>query len=83
MYERLINFTDDSGTKEALTFLMTREITHMKVFMAALDSMGKDPLDIGMIPPTPGIVDHYYNDSIGENKEGDKDAADPWNKGNG
>jgi Mn-containing catalase len=28
VYERLMAFTDDSGTKEALQFLMTREITH-------------------------------------------------------
>ena len=42
VYERLINFCDDVGTKDALQFLMTREITHMKAFAAALDSMGKD-----------------------------------------
>ena len=46
VYERLINFTDDQGTIEALQFLMTREITHMKAFTAALESMGKpDVLD--------------------------------------
>lgn len=83
VYERLINFTDDQGTKDALQFLMTREITHMKVFMAALESMGKDPLDIGLIPPTPGIVNLYFNDSTGDNDEGDKDSTGPWNKGNG
>lgn len=83
VYERLINFIDDQGTKDALQFLMTREITHMKVFMAALESMGKDPLDIGLIPPTPGLVNQYFNDSTGENEEGDKDATGPWNKGNG
>ena len=55
VYERLINFTDDPGTKDALQFLMTREITHMKAFMLALESMGKDPLSIGQIPPTPGV----------------------------
>jgi Mn-containing catalase len=46
VYERLINFTDDAGTKDALQFLMTREITHMKAFAAALASMGKDPFTI-------------------------------------
>src|SRR6201999_764237 len=51
VYERLINFTDDVDPKKALQFLMTREITHLKAFMAALDSMGKDPLQIGLIPP--------------------------------
>lgn len=83
VYERLINFTDDSGTKDALQFLMTREITHMKVFMSALESLGKDPLDIGMIAPTPGIVDQYFNDSTGKNEDGDKDFTGPWTKTNG
>lgn len=83
VYERLINFTDDPGTKDALQFLMTREITHMKVFMSALESMGKDPHEIGLIPPTPGIVDQYFNDSTGENEDGDEDFTGPWNKSNG
>src|ERR1700733_13278749 len=69
VYERLINFTTDTGTKEALQFLMTREITHMKAFMLGLESLGKDPLSIGQIPPTPGVVDEYFNDSTGQ---GDK-----------
>ena len=60
---------------------MTREITHMKAFMAALDSMGKDPLSIGKIPPTPGIVDEFYNDSTGEGDDGEIDARGPWNEG--
>src|SRR6187549_3227253 len=50
VYERLINFCDDPGTKDALQFLMTREITHMKAFMAALDSVSNDKLVIGQIP---------------------------------
>src|SRR5213083_1798436 len=70
VYERLINFCDDPGTKEALQFLMTREITHMKAFMAALESMNKDPLEIGEIAPTPGVVDKFFNDSSGEGDEG-------------
>src|SRR5437899_6834513 len=35
VYERLMNFTDDAGTKDALQFLMTRESTQMKAFTAA------------------------------------------------
>ena len=54
VYERLINFCSDAGTKDALQFLMTREITHMKAFTAALESMGKPRFSIGKIPPTPG-----------------------------
>lgn len=61
--ERLIDYTVDPGNKEALQFLMTREITHMKAFMAALDSLDRGRLDIGQLPPTPGIVDVYFNDS--------------------
>src|ERR1700744_5583808 len=52
-YERLMNLTDDRGTKDALQFLMTREIPHMKAFSAALESLGKDPFSIGKLPPTP------------------------------
>src|SRR5436853_7256668 len=59
VYERLINFCDDPDTIDALQFLMTREITHMKAFMAALESMGKDPLQVGEIAPTPGVVNKF------------------------
>jgi Mn-containing catalase len=83
VYERLINFCDDPGTKDALQFLMTREITHMKAFMAALESMGKDPLQIGEIPPTPKVVDQFFNDSTGSGDSGDTDERGPWNEGNG
>jgi len=81
VYERLIDFCEDPGTVDALQFLMTREITHMKAFMAALDSLGKNPLEIGRIPPTPGIVDKFFNDSTGEGDDGETDARGPWNEG--
>ena len=81
VYERLINFCDDPGTKDALQFLMTREITHMKAFTAALESLGKNPFSIGKIPPTPGLVDEYFNDSTGVGDEGESDARGPWNEG--
>ncbi len=81
VYERLIKFCDDAGTKDALQFLMTREITHLKAFMVALDSMGKDPLEIGLIPPTPDIVKQFFNDSTGQGDFGDGDLRGPWNEG--
>jgi len=62
---------------------MTREITHMRAFMQALDSLGKPPLSIGLIPPTPKIVDQYYNDSTGEGDHGEVDTTGPWNSGDG
>jgi Mn-containing catalase len=81
VYERLINFTDDQGTIDALQFLMTREITHMKAFTAALDSIGKPAFSIGRIPPTPELVDQYFNDSTGIGDRGEPDANGPWNRG--
>lgn len=39
IYERLINVTDDPGIKEALGFLMTRELAHQKSFEKALHSI--------------------------------------------
>ena len=81
VYERLINFCRDSGTKDALQFLMSREITHMKAFSAALESMGKPQFSIGKIAPTPGLVDQYFNDSTGEGDHGEIDARGPWNEG--
>src|SRR5688572_5140071 len=81
VYERLNNFTDDAGTKDALQFLMTREITHMKAFTAALESLGKPPLSIGKIPPTPGLVDQFFNDSTGQGADGEIDVRGPWNEG--
>jgi len=79
VYERLINLCDDRGTKEALQFLMTREITHLKAFMQALESVSTNPLVIGRIAPTPGIVEQYYNTSTGEGDDGEVDAEGPWN----
>ncbi|MBR0698192.1 DUF892 family protein [Bradyrhizobium lablabi] len=81
VYERLINFCDDAGTKDALQFLMTREITHMKAFALALESMGKPPFSIGRIAPTPGLVDQFFNDSTGTGEHGEIDTRGPWNEG--
>jgi Mn-containing catalase len=81
VYERLINFCRDSGTKDALQFLMTREITHMRAFSLALESMGKPPFSIGKIAPTPKLVDQFFNDSTGEGDHGEIDTRGPWNEG--
>ena len=81
VYERLINFTEDVGSIRALQFLMTREITHMKVFTAALESMGKDRFSIGSIPPTPDLVNQYFDDSTGIGDRGEPNARGPWNTG--
>jgi Mn-containing catalase len=78
VYERLIDHTQDRGTIDALQFLMTREITHMKAFSAALESLEKPQFSIGMLKPTPGIVDQYFNASTGDGDEGGTDMRGPW-----
>ena len=73
-YEALIQACDDEGTKKALTYLLTREITHTNMFMKALDSIGKldDPF-FGNVPPDE-TVKLVFNLSKGE------DARGPWNQ---
>ncbi len=83
VYERLISFTEDQGSKQALQFLMTREITHMRAFSAALESMEKPPFSVGIIQPTPGLVDQYFNGSTGESQYGETDYRGPWIDANG
>jgi Mn-containing catalase len=81
VYERLINFCDDAGTKDALQFLMTREIAHMRAFGLALESMSKPLLSIGRIAPTPGLANQFFNDSTGTGDHGEIDTRGPWNEG--
>jgi Mn-containing catalase len=81
VYERLINFCDDAGTIDALQFLMTREITHLKAFTAALESLGKDRFSIGSIPPTAELVNQYFDSSTGVGDRGEPNARGPWNEG--
>ena len=83
VYERLLDHTDDPGTIDTLQFLMTREITHMKAFSAALESMEKPPFSIGFLKPTPGIVDEYFNGSTGDGSEGETDMRGPWQSAHG
>jgi Mn-containing catalase len=53
----------------------------MKAFTAALDSLGKPQFSIGKIPPTPILVDQFFNDSSGAGDDGEIDTRGPWNQG--
>jgi Mn-containing catalase len=75
IYERLINCTDDPGVKEALGFLMTREIAHQKSFEKALYAIEPNFLP-GKLPGVPEFTDKYFNMSNGE-----QDGRGPWNAG--
>ncbi|KAF1050229.1 manganese catalase family protein [Xylophilus sp.] len=74
VYDRLIALTDDPGVKDALTFLMTREIAHLKSFEKALYSIeGNFPP--GKLPPDPRFESIYFDMS-----QGDPQAVPgPWN----
>ncbi|MBC7793419.1 MAG: manganese catalase family protein [Clostridia bacterium] len=59
VYERLLNMTDDSGVRDALTFLMTREVAHQKSFEKALYAIeGNFP--VGKLPPDPAFANTYF-----------------------
>jgi Mn-containing catalase len=76
-YEALIKLAPDAGSKETLTFLLTREVSHTDMFIKALQSLGKleDPF-FGHVKPDE-TVDLYFNLS----KSGDqKDGRGPWNR---
>jgi Mn-containing catalase len=73
VYERLINCTDDPGVKEALGFLMTREVAHQISFEKALYSMQPN-FPPGKMPPDPRFARVYFNMSQGE-----ADLRGPWN----
>ena len=49
----------DAGTKDALQFLMTREMHPLKAFTAALESMKKPAFSSGKLAPTPGLVNQF------------------------
>ncbi|MEX9252632.1 manganese catalase family protein [Pseudenterobacter timonensis] len=64
IYERLINVTDDPGVKDALAFLMTREVAHQLSFEKALYSI-RNNFPPGKLPPIEEYTDKYYNMSEG------------------
>jgi Mn-containing catalase len=73
VYERLINLTDDPGVKEALGFLMTREVAHQLSFEKALYAITPN-FPPGKLAPMPQFARTYFNMS-----EGDGDMRGPWN----
>jgi len=75
VYERLIALTDDPGVKEALGFLMTREVAHQKSFEKALYSMESN-FPSGKMPVDPRFSSVYYNMS-----QGPGEMRGPWNQG--
>ncbi|HEY9131940.1 MAG TPA: manganese catalase family protein [Dyella sp.] len=73
VYERLINVTDDPGVKEALHFLMTREIAHQLSFEKALYAIEPN-FPPGKLPGMAPFDRTYVNTS-----QGDGDTRGSWN----
>lgn len=75
IYERLMALTPDTGVREALGFLMTREVAHQKSFEKALYSIEPN-FPPGKMPGDPRFADKYFDMS-----QGDGNTTGPWNQG--
>ena len=73
VYERLINLTDDPGVKEALGFLMTREVAHQISFEKALYAIQPN-FPPGKLPPDPRFAKTYFDMS-----QGGMEVRGAWN----
>ncbi|WP_461451374.1 manganese catalase family protein [Mucilaginibacter sp.] len=74
VYEHLMKFTDDPYIHETLSFLMTREVTHYKMFEAALNSIESN-FPPGVLQADPRFTQLAFNMSNGTSIRG------PWNEG--
>lgn len=74
VYEHLIQFTDDPYVKDTLSFLMTREVAHFKMFEAALNTIEPN-FPPGVLQADPRFTQQYFNMSPAESVRG------PWNEG--
>ena len=73
VYERLIHVTADPGVRDALGFLMTREISHQRSFEKALYAIEPN-FPPGKLPGKDPFATMYVNTSQGEG-----DLRGPWN----
>jgi Mn-containing catalase len=74
VYEHLMKFTDDPYVQETLSFLMTREVAHYKMFEAALDTIQPN-FPPGVLAADPRFTQLAFNMSDGQTVRG------PWNEG--
>ena len=74
VYEHLMKFTDDPYVKDTLSFLMTREVAHYKMFEAALETIQPN-FPPGVLQADPRFTNQYFNMSPAESHRG------PWNQG--
>jgi Mn-containing catalase len=75
VYERLISLTTDDGVRDALGFLMSREISHQASFERALHAIQPN-FPPGKRSGQPQFAFKYYQMSTG-----DGEHRGPWNQG--
>lgn len=63
MYDRLIKLCPDAGAKDALTFLMTREVAHQKMFESALAAIAGN-FPSSNVPPDERFTHAYFDESV-------------------
>jgi Mn-containing catalase len=73
VYEHLMKFTDDPYIHDTLSFLMTREVAHYKMFEAALDTIQPN-FPPAVLGADPRFLQQAYNLSDGT-------VRGPWNEG--
>src|SRR3954464_12549423 len=73
VYEHLMKFTEDPYVHETLSFLMTREVAHYKMFEAALNDIQPN-FPPAVLGADPRFTQEFYNLSDGG-------ARGPWNEG--
>lgn len=78
LYERLINMTDDPGVKDALGFLMTREVAHQISFEKALYSI-RNNFPPGKLPPIEQYATTYFDMSEGGEVRGSWNSDENFN----
>lgn len=74
VYEHLMKFTEDPYVKDTLSFLMTREVAHYKMFEAALETIQPN-FPPGVLQADPRFTQQYFNLSPEQSVRG------PWNEG--
>jgi Mn-containing catalase len=76
VYEYLLQFTEDPYVHDTLRFLMTREVSHMQMFEAALETIQPN-FPPGVLQGDPRYTHLYFNMSDGASARG------TWNSGQG
>ncbi|MFN2448276.1 MAG: manganese catalase family protein [Candidatus Baltobacteraceae bacterium] len=62
VYDRLIKLCPDAGARDALTFLMTREVAHQKMFESALAAIANN-FPSSNVPPDERFTHKYFDES--------------------